>query len=705
MPNVYKKRKKKQMSDLDLLATIARRRSNATSYVGDELSQRRENLLSRYMGEKYGDEVDGQSKVTTRECLEAVEWAWPSLLRIFLSSPTIAEFEPIGPEDVDLAKQETFAVNKVLKENNGFMRLAMWIKDTLMNMNAYAKVYWDEKVTYEKETWENLLPQEVEELYNDPDIEIIAADEDFLTVQTPMGMQRVPIFSIELRKKDKKGRIVFELVPQEELTVDGKLTEVSLEHADYINQRVYKTRSDLVSAGFDKNLVYSLASSPEISDERSSRKETVEGYQGDYPDMEGNDEATEMLLIDETYLYVDYDGDGIAELRQIISVNDTEVLSNEEVNMHPFVSMCAVPLPHTHIGMAWMELVEDLQEIDTTLTRQLLNNMYRTNNPRPIVGPGVNFDDVLNDAVNAPIRAANIDQMRMEPVHTVIDKVMPAFELLNARGESRTGVSRTTKGLDANALSRVRENAYMGALDQANQRLEALAMVIAEAGFKPLMLKIHKLLKTHRDTEYYIQQGQQWVQVNPATWNSRDDITITVGLGTGNKQAQMMGLEKVMARQQQLKAQNSRLVSEQNEYEASAKMIEIVGLHAPERYFTNPQQLPPPQPPPPDPIAEAQKLIAQAEMLKAQSKAQNDQATLQQKARDAEMKLQEKIMELEAKLMQRDEELKLEERDMTRKEVETLIKSEIEQARYQLDQVREINQAQDKLRGSIENVQ
>lgn len=692
--------KKEKMRDDELTAILDDRKYSALNYRDGELSSRRENLLQRYLGKQYGNERDGQSKVVTRQCLEAVEWTLPSLLRVFLSSPTIAEFEPIGPEDEATAALETAALNDALfKKNDGFMTIYTWLKDTLMNPVGYAKVFWDESEHTEVEDYEGLMAQQADELLNQDGVEAIEQEVRDIVVETPLGPQPLEVYDLKIRRTTTKGRPVVTPVPPEELTIDDKLTTVSLDNADFINQESQKTRSQLIEMGFDKDTVYELASMNEQNDETRSRHDAAEERGTALDRQVVSDDSMELVEVNETYAYLDYDGDGVAEYRKIIWVDET-VLENEEADMCPFIAMTAVPIPHVHVGAGWMELVEDLQKIHTTLMRQLLNNMYRTNNPRTVVGRGVNISDLLSDLPNQPIRAENIDNMRTEPVAPVIGQVLPAFATLDSMGERRIGVSKTTMGLDADALARVTNDAFDGNQDQSNQRIEALARVLSESGIKPLMLKLHKLLMTHQTEGYQMKIAGQWQGVNPTEWRERDDLTVTVGLGTGNRPAQMRAVNRVMEVQgAMLQSGKAHLVSDQNLYNASAKLIEVSGLHGAEKYFTDPAQNPqPPQQPQEDPMVAVQREMVQVESQKVQLKAQTDMATLKQKSAESEQKMQGEIVKLQAQLRKQNQDTQIRNRDLDIKEGSILLNSELEQTRLDMDNMRDLEATQNAFR-------
>ena len=80
---------------------------------GGELQSRRSKNIRLYKHEFLGDETDGRSQVRMNVVAETVDNILPSLLRIFASRDNSVMFDPIGPEDIEAAKQETRAVHHV----------------------------------------------------------------------------------------------------------------------------------------------------------------------------------------------------------------------------------------------------------------------------------------------------------------------------------------------------------------------------------------------------------------------------------------------------------------------------------------------------------------------------------------------------------------------------------------------------------------
>lgn len=700
MTEKKRKKSKSKFADHELVALIDARKATGLNYKDGELSERRINLTERYLGKKYGDEVPGQSQVVTRQCLEAVEWTLPSLLRVFLSAQTIAEFEPTGPEDEQAAKEETIAVNKDLRRDDGYLKLYLLLKDILMNPNCYMKVYWDEKRKVKFETYTDLTPLQAMELLKDPQVTPLEQDVEERAFLAPTGIvHQVSVYTIKVRRVETTGVVKFEHVLPEKLTIDSKLTSISLDDADFINHNEQVTRSELILQGFDPDIVKDLNAYTEVESETIQRRDATRGSSVD-DDQVVNDEATELVDIDMTYLYLDYDGDGIAEYRRVIK-SGTTILENEEYPENPFVPGTSVPMPHEHVGESWMELVVDLQDVYTTIIRQMLNNAYKTNDPRKIIGPGAKMSDVLAQSSRHPIRTKNMDHVGVEPVQPMIGSIRAIIQTLDELKETRTGVSKTTMGLDADSLSRVAQGALFSSLEQANQRIEALARFIAECTLKKIMLKAHAIRKRHQDVAYNLKHAGNWMSLNPQQWRDREDMVVTVGLGTGNKQVELAILKDIVGYQKHLmETGKGRLVTEQHAYNTADKMIEIAGLVNTEKYVADPAKLPPPQPPPPDPNIEIQKSVVAAEDRKNLMQNQVKHRELDEKEKDRRQKALQFVVEMKQKIKDEKRDFSLKEKQMYMDALEVLLKSEIEESRIS-QTPQEVDAAQANFRGMI----
>ena len=146
-----------KISDIELRFIINSEINNSLGFLGGALSNQRKKSLEYYLGDKLGTEIEGRSQVVSTDVADTIETILQNLMRIFTSSDHTVKCEPVNAEDVPLAEQATSYVNHVFnKDNDGFKILYSWFKDALLEKNGIVKVYWDESVISEQETYKNL---------------------------------------------------------------------------------------------------------------------------------------------------------------------------------------------------------------------------------------------------------------------------------------------------------------------------------------------------------------------------------------------------------------------------------------------------------------------------------------------------------------------------------------------------------------------
>ena len=156
-----------QAEKLDALAAVR----------SSKLSAQRADATDYYMGDMSKDmpAQDGRSRAVSTDVADTIEGLMPSLMEIFFGGDEVVRFEPVGPEDVKAAQQETDYVNHVFQQANpGFMVMYSMIKDALLHKVGVCKVWWEEKEEETRETYEDLDDQQFAMLVNDPDVEVVA---------------------------------------------------------------------------------------------------------------------------------------------------------------------------------------------------------------------------------------------------------------------------------------------------------------------------------------------------------------------------------------------------------------------------------------------------------------------------------------------------------------------------------------------------
>lgn len=465
-----------------------------------------------------------------------------------------------------------------------------------------------------------------------------------------------PLFDVELRRKKEVGRVRVACVPPEEFLIDR--SAVALEDAKFSGHRCMKTLSDLIEMGFDKDTVMSLPGDGDdeldLTDERRERLEDQEWENADALDT---DPSMREVEVTEAYIRVDYDGDGLAELRKVTMVGKT-ILENEEVDDHPFATLTPIPMPHVFFGRSIADQTMDVQLIKSTLVRQMLDNLYLTNSPeREVLDGAANMDDLLSSRPGGIKRVKAMGSIREIVVPFVAKESFPMLQYYDQEWERRTGAFRHAEGPDANALAATATGANM-LENTAQRRVKLIARVFAETGVKRAFKRILQLVCRHQDREKVIRLRNQWVPMDPRHWDAGMDLSVTVGLGTGNKDQQIAQATNLLGIQSQIvQAQggvNGPLVTWKEVYNTASKVVEASGLKTPEPYFVDPESPEAQQReqqkaanPPPDPKMIEVQMKAQADQQKAAMDFQLDQAKTQaaQQADAARMQFEQALAE------------------------------------------------------------
>ena len=573
----------KKMTE-DELVGLVRNELDSTQYI-TKLSEQREKSIEYYYGEPFGNEEEGQSQVVSTDVQETIEWIMPSLMRIFTSTNKAVMFEPTDPNDEDAAKQETDMVNHAFyKENNGFLIMYSFVKDALLMKNGIVKFWWDDSEEKSKETYTGLTDNELAILLSDENIEPIE--------HTDNG----EFNDITVMRTNSTGRVQITPVPPEEFVISSDATSPDPSKARMVAHKTVKMRSDLVAMGMKRSFV------DELPIEGSNTYE--------YPEKEARDNldeleeynnhvSTDWVRYEEVYIRVDYDGDGLAELRQVtlaggkIAQYKDRTKGNIEVDAIPFASITPIILTHKFYGMSVADTVMDLQLIKSTLLRGMLNNTYQINNPRTAVQNGmVNLDDLLTNDPGGVVRTDGIPSQTIMamPVSALPQQTFEVMQEMERIRKDRTGVGQDTMGLESNVLAHGKTGVVDQSFDMARMRIELIARVMAETGITQMFLGIHRLLQQNQDKPKWMKIRGEWIEVDPSEWKTRSNMTVNVGLGTGNKDRQVRTLGTILELQQQM------AVPPANIHNTLTRLVESGGYKSVEEFFPDPANNPPPPP-------------------------------------------------------------------------------------------------------------
>ncbi len=629
-----------KMTDDTLLKHLQSNEDDGAQYV-EAIGATRLASMREYYREPYpGDEsLDGWSTIVTSKVQDTVEWILPELLDVFTTSDEAVVFEPTSQEDVQGAQQATDACNYVFyKQNNGFLVLYTAFKDALIAQNCAVE-------------WRTVTEQvrEVQEVQGAPGEVLALLEQEGYTVEaaTPVMGGMVPLFNAKVARTVDKKRVSVEAFPPEQLIVKRGWTSPLLADCPYVARVMEVTLSDLKQMGFkDVTAAELRASDDSLPDsmEEDYRLQRTEGrftHQDDNVDTEDDSLATGWLRCE--YVLVDYDGDGIAERRLIYRLAD-RILSNEETDQVQIATTSPIINTHRWDGMSIAEAVSDIQRLETDLTRAMVNSANLAVNPRKTIltdsngAPYVEVDDLLDYRVGGIIRQTRPDALNVEPTPFNAAGILPVLSYVDEMAEKRTGVSKQQQGLDSNALRAVRTAAEVTmTANAAKQRVKLIARIFAETLVKPVFLGILKLLTQGEMEPLAFRLRGQFVKYDPNEWRDQYDMTVNVGLGTGDKQQQIGVFTNLLQTQMGL-AQSpfgKLMIQPQNIYNTVAKMVELGGQKNVNDFIANPQGQPLPQSGPPPQLAIEQAKMQQQGQLKQmemQYKAQADEMDRQMQA-------------------------------------------------------------------------
>ena len=649
------------MDDYQLNSIVSSEITDALNHFDSEFSQERIRAMDFYLGEPFGNEVEGRSSVVSTEVADTVEAIMPNLMRVFTANDKYVRFSPRTAEDMERAEQVSDYVNYIINhDNEGYKILYNWFKDALLFRLGIVKYFYEEEENVTEEEYNGLDENELAVLLANPDIEVVEQQETVLNSYMEDDGTVVPLessYDLSVRVTERKGKIKVINVPPEEFLVNRRAT--SLEDAYFVAHRTTMTVSDLVAMGYDREEVEAHAglSDLDVDEERTNRFQDLEANTG----TDAADPTLREVVYYECIMKVDYDGDGIAERRRICAIGSegTHILHNEPFDHVPFAVVSPVLMPHRLIGRSIYDMTEDLQVIKSTLMRQYLDSVYTSTLPRMVAVEGqVNLDDLLEGTAGGIIRARQPGMVQAITGTPVGGEVRPLMDYLDNIKEQRTGMSKASQGLDANALQSTTASAISATVRGAQVKLESYARTMAETGVKSLFKGILHLVTKYDNKPRIVRLRNNFVPIDPREWTSEFDVVVQVGLGTADDEQKIAFLTQIAAKQEQILMQlgpNNPVVTMAQYVNTLRSIAEIGGFKDADQFFSSPQQIQmqqqqqAQQPPQPNPEVAMKQQQMEAELALKREKMQAD-IQLERERMTMEMELRRQELQAEAEL-------------------------------------------------------
>jgi len=560
---------KEPVTDDELVELIDRGIMNSSGDWLDSADLSRERLKATY---EYAGVPEshltpqGVSTIVDTSTTEVVEAYTAIISDLFLSNNKLARFVPYddSPGSFAAAKDASAIVNYCLfKKNNGWELMSQWIKAALLWKNSVCRWTYIEDKKHEFEEYERISQAKLDELLSDENTEIVGElqfENDFAPADPLTSMQpqaELMYINVRLKKTIDRSRVKLELVPPENFRISREAT--SIEEASFVGIQTEMTRSELRKhypeetaniTEWDELGDTAYAGSLRYSQEVAARKE-ITGQEYISGSMVENDaplEANKPVTVTESWLNVDRDGDGIAELKHIITVGDY-IMYEEDIDSIPLASITPIDIPFEFYGLSMADFTRSSTLASTAILRGFVENTYLTNYSPKLADPNVvDFSALQNMKPKQiiPTNGSPINAVQQMQPETISTGTVPLLEYLQLIKEQATGMSKAAQGLnDTLYISGNSEQKLAAVQSAAQKRIQHIARRFAETGFKKLVAGIYETMRKNVKGKIMYNLEGVYGTVNMDSLPSNMDVEILLDIGENSNANQIQKLSKI----------------------------------------------------------------------------------------------------------------------------------------------------------------
>ena len=557
---------KEPVTDEQLINMIEQGVQSSTGDFLNSSDLARERLKSTY--EYAGVAADhlspqGVSTIVDTSTTEVIEAYTAILADLFLSNHRLARFVPYDdtPGAYKAARDASDLVNYcIFKKNSGWEFLSSWIKSSLLWKNAVCRWDYVEDFDYIFEDYEEITQMKLDELLSDDTLEVVG---ELNFENRPTGMdaeQQVELVykDVRIKKKIDKSRVKLELVPPENFRISRDATCIT--DAQFVGIQTQMTRSEIRKyypdvvddIDFDNMHDSSWLGSAKYSQDVAARKAVTgqEYWQGSVEQHEVPLEANINVNVTECWIEVDRDGDGIAELKHIMTIGNHIVYENDVEDI-PLASIVPIDIPHEFYGLSMADFTRSSTLASTAILRGFVENTYLTNYAPKLADPNVvDFSALQNMKPKQIIPTNGNPQAAVStlPPETISTGTVPLLEHLQTIKEQATGMSKTVQGLnDTLYVSGNSEQKFAAVQSAAQKRIQHIARRFAETGFKRLIAGVYETMhrSMKRKVSYNMDGVYKLIDMNALP--SKMDVEILLDIGENSNSNKLQKLEKIGA--------------------------------------------------------------------------------------------------------------------------------------------------------------
>ena len=492
---------KVQVSDEDLntLLDYKLEQSSASFLDTSELSDERQKSTYEYAMIPQGHlKPQGVSRIVSSDTVEAIEGYTAVLSELLFDNNKLAKFKAY--DRTPLAYHRATAASELLNhclfsKNRGWSVLNTWLKSALMwKLSAVTWTYAsEEKVSFEE--YEVIDSTALDVLLSDP--EITTTGDIYLDEQTGNYLD------VRLKRTKVTNKVVVSAVPPETLRVGRGAT--GIHDASFVGFEEEMTRSEIRErwpeaaegvdwSSVDSNIHYAMNLNTDSLARKQAIGTTLLLGSGDDNQLE----ATESAVVLRCWVYVDRDGDGIAELKYIVRVGDT-ILEEEDADHIQVATFTPFEIPFELEGLSMSDMVRPSTLASTAILRGFVENTYLTNYAPKIADPNVVDFSALQNMKPKQIIASNGNPqgaVASLPPEQISTGTVPLLQFLQGHKEQATGLSKAAQGLnDALYVSGNSEAKVSQVQSAAQIRIQFIARRFMETGGRELLEGIYRTMQ------------------------------------------------------------------------------------------------------------------------------------------------------------------------------------------------------------------
>ena len=512
------------------------------------------------------------SDVTASDFHDTVEWAIPSLIKVFFGNEDICKLQGVSSEQDERAAQVHGELIKYQLErnNDGFLLFYDWIKNSLIDNIGIVKCYWEREQTVETK---NIVTtsEQLMQMQTDPKINILSVEQ-----VTPL------ILNIEYEEITNitKNQPKLEIVPPSEFRFSPEAK--TLEDIQFVAHRKIVTLDYLrrrEREGVFQRIDEVLEEDGQGGTVRRTDYETEMNPRA-YDKIENSnlEDAKKEFLLYECYIKTDINNDGILE-DVIVTIVEKTIVRLEENTMgrHPFFVIS--PIRDTlrlfpRRGIA--DLVGELQDLNTALLKQIIYNIATNNDKQAFVNIDMLVDpnEFIDGRKAVRVNGNPREAVQWAPIEPLQPQVFDFLEMMQTMKENRTGITRYNQGMDANSLNKT-ATGITQIMNASNQRLELIARIFAETGVKQLFRHMIKMNQMFITEETCIRITDKPKPITPDDLEGTIDITVNVGVVAGTKAQSLQNMQLLLSIYPQ--ALQVGIVDPSHIAYAMGRMIEAMG--------------------------------------------------------------------------------------------------------------------------------